>query len=117
MVLDFKLRFQSHIRATIYKARRGIGIIWYLSKYVSRYVLNQVYKRYVWPHLDYGDIIYHRYDPGMSLNITKWLKQTQYQAALAVIVAWKGTIRQKLYNDKAGKAHIIEGGTDDFFST
>ena len=38
---------------------------------VSRSVLDQVYKLYVRPHLDYDDIIYHRYDPEMILNVTK----------------------------------------------
>ena len=47
MVLDCKLSFQSHIRETIYKARRGKGIIGNLSKYVSRHVLDQVYKLYI----------------------------------------------------------------------
>ena len=36
MILDSKLNFRSHIREAIVKARRGIRIIHYLSKYVSR---------------------------------------------------------------------------------
>ena len=36
MMLDFKLNFKSHIREAIVKARRGIGIIRFLFKYVSR---------------------------------------------------------------------------------
>ena len=55
MILDSKLNFQSHIREAIIKARRGIGIIPFLSKYVSRDILDQIYKLYVRPHLDYGD--------------------------------------------------------------
>ena len=43
MTLDNKLGFQSHIREAILKARRGIGMIKYLSKYISREVLDQVY--------------------------------------------------------------------------
>ena len=84
MILDHKLDFQSHIREVILKARRGIGLIKYLSKYVSGEVLDQVYKLYIRPHLDYGDIIYHRFDPEMHLEITKKLEQVQYSAALAV---------------------------------
>ena len=83
IVLDSKLNFQSHAREAILKARRGIGIIRHISKYVSRNVLDQIYKLYVRSHLDYGDIIYHRYDQDMRLNITKRLEQTQYHAALA----------------------------------
>ena len=84
LILDSKLNFKSHIRQAILKARRGIGMIKYLSKYVSRDVLDQVYKLYVRPHLDYGDIVYHRHDPEMMLSLTKRIEQTQYSAALAV---------------------------------
>ena len=62
LILDSKLNFKSHIREAIVKARRGIGLLKYLSKYVSREVLGQIYKLYVRPHLDYGDIIYHKHD-------------------------------------------------------
>ena len=99
LILDSKLNFQSHIREAIMKARRGIGIIRYLSRYVSRDILDQVYKLYVRPHMDYGDIIYHRFDPNMSLDLTRKLEQTQYSAALAVTGAWTGTNRQRLYEE------------------
>ena len=99
MILDSKLDFQSHIKAAIQKARRGIGMIRYLSKYVSRDILDQIYKLYVRPHLDYGDIIYHKYDPQMRLNFTQRLEQTQYSAALAVAGAWRGTSRERLYRE------------------
>ena len=75
MILDSKLTFFSHIKEAIAKARRGIGIIRFLSKYMSRDVLDQIYKLYVRPHLDYSDIIYHKYDLGFKLEFTKWLEQ------------------------------------------
>ena len=99
MILDSKLDFQSHIKEAIQKARRGIGIIKFLSKYVSRDVLDQIYKLYVRPHLDYGDIFYHKYDPQMHLNFTHRLERTQYCAALAVTGAWRGTRRERLYQE------------------
>ena len=63
----------------------------YLSKYASREVLDQIYKLYVRPHLDYGDIIYHKYDPEKQLNFTEQLEKMQCKAALADSGAWKGT--------------------------
>ena len=84
MILDSKLDFQSHVREAIVKARRGIGMIRFLSRYVSREVLDVIYKLHVRPHLDYGDIIYHKYDPEMGLTLTQKLERTQYLAALAV---------------------------------
>ena len=99
MILDDSLNFKSHVKEAIVKARRGIGLVRYLSKYVSKHVLNQIYKLYVRPHLDYGDIVYHKYDPEMRQDITKRLEQTQYSAALAVTGAWRGTSRQRLLEE------------------
>ena len=99
VILDSKLDFQTHTRQAILKARRGIGMIRYLSKYASRNVLYQIYKLYVRPHLDYGEIIYHQYDPEMRSHFTQALEQTQYSADLAVTGAWRGTSRQNLYNE------------------
>ena len=99
LILDSQLNFKSHIRQAISKARRGIGMIKYLSKYVSRDVLDQIYKLYVRPRLDYGDIIYHRHGPEKIQNFTTRLEQTQYSAALAVTGAWRGSNRQKLYKE------------------
>ena len=43
--------------------------------------------------------IYHKYDPDLRLDLTKRLEQTQYSAALAVTGAWRGTSRQRLFNE------------------
>ena len=44
MQLDSELNFLSHIKEAIGKARRDIGMIRFLSKYVDRDVLYQIYK-------------------------------------------------------------------------
>ena len=71
MILDCKLNFQSHIREAIIKESRGIGIVRFLSKYVSRDHLGQIYYLYVRPHLDFGDIIDHKCDPEFKLDFTR----------------------------------------------
>ena len=58
-----------------------------------------MYKLHVRLHLDYGDIIYHKYDSHMVLDFTKKLEATQYAAALAVSGPWRGTNRDKLYEE------------------
>ena len=98
MILDSCLNVNSHLREKIISARRGTGVICYLSKCVSHDVLDQMYKLYVRPHLDYGDIMYHKHDPDIKLDFTKNIESTQYSAALAVSGAWHGTSRQKLYD-------------------
>ena len=66
---------------------------------MSRDVLDEIYKLYVRPHLGYGDIIYHKYDPEFKLDFTKNLESTQYSAAVAVSGAWRGTDADKLYEE------------------
>ena len=59
IVLDSKLSFSAHIKSPISKTRKGIGLLKYLSKYLPRHTLNELYKLYVRLHLDYRDVIYH----------------------------------------------------------
>ena len=67
----------------------------YLSKYVSRKVLDLSYKLYVRPHLDYGDVIYHN----QRKDLMNLVEQVQYKAALIVSGCWQGTSREKLYDE------------------
>ena len=94
-----KLTFDKHIQASITKARKEIGVIRFMSKYLQRNVLDQLYKLYVRPHLDYCDVIYHKHDPTLKLQFTKTLESVQYSAALAVSGAWKGTNMYRLYEE------------------
>ena len=61
-------------------------------KYVSRNVLDQMYKLYVRPHIDYGDVIYH----DQSMPLSRKLESAQDKAALAVSGAWKGKNKDRL---------------------
>ena len=58
-----------------------------------------MYKLYVRPGLDYGDIIYHKVDPELSLDFTKKLETTPYSAALAVSGVWRVTSKCKLHEE------------------
>ena len=57
LTLDPKLTFDHHIREKTLKANKGIGIITRLRAYLPRTSLLTIYKAFVRPHLDYGDII------------------------------------------------------------
>ena len=104
IVLDSKLSFSAHIRGAISKTRKGIGLLKCLSKYLPRQSLNELYKLYVRPHLDYGDVLYHNpakvceFSNNIILpHLMEKLKSVQYSAALAVTGAWRGSSREKLY--------------------
>ena len=99
LILDSKLSFSKHLSVKIATARKGIGIIKYLSSYVPITTLSQIYKMYVRPHLDYCDIIYH-IPSSINLNVAmKRVESTQYQAGLAVSGAWKGSSTIKVYKE------------------
>ena len=59
ITLDTNLSFLPHINSAISRARKGIGLLKYLSNYLPRHTLNDLYKLYVRSHLHYGDVIYH----------------------------------------------------------
>jgi len=95
LILDETLTFAEHVQEASLKAKRSIEIIHFLSRYVPRNVLDQMYKLYVRPHLDYGDVTYHE----QSMSHSRKLESTQYKAALAVSGAWKGTSMERLLEE------------------
>ena len=104
IILDGKLLLTKHISEKVAKARKGIGIIRHLSFHVPLDVLDQLYKLFVRPLLDYCDIIYYvpantnPFNSSISLKYSmQSIESTQYQAALAVSGAWEGSNTPKLY--------------------
>ena len=95
VILDQRLNFRLHIQEKIKKANKGLGLLKFLSRFTTRPVLDKMYKTFVRPHLDYGDIIYHdQLKDSMTL-----LESVQYQAALIENGCWKGSNRIKVYSD------------------
>ena len=95
MILDKKLSFNHHLKEKIAKANKGIGMITRLYTYLPRHTLINIYKAFVRPHLDYGDIIY---DNPIESFCNK-IESVQYNAALAITRAIRGTSRGKLYQE------------------
>ena len=91
--LDSHLNFAKHNREAILKASKGINLLKYLSKFVSRKVLDMCYKLYFRPHLDYGDVIYHN----QRIDLMNLTEQVQYKAELIVSDCWQGTNRERLH--------------------
>ena len=52
IILDSKLSFSTRIKFAISETRKGISLLKYLTNYLPRDTLNEVYKLYVRPHLD-----------------------------------------------------------------
>ena len=58
-IYDSHVSFASHTDEKLKEAPKGLGIIKTLSRYLSVKTLDQIYKMYVRPHLDFRDVIYH----------------------------------------------------------
>ena len=96
MHLDEKLNFQTHIKEKIAKASKVIGIIRKLAQVLPRESLITIYKSFVRPHIDYGDIIYDQPNNDSFCNM---IEIVQYNAALAITGAIKGTSQLKIYKE------------------
>ena len=102
LILDSKLTFIEHVNEKIKVAKRFIGILKYLNNYLPLKTLSQIYKMYVRPHLDYGDVIYHIphsqsiFDSSISLHpLMEKVERVQYYAAKAITGYWRGSNRYK----------------------
>ena len=59
LILNSSLSFEKHLNGKIIKAKKNLGIIKHLSRFLPLNTLDQMYKALVCSHLDYCDIIYH----------------------------------------------------------
>ena len=105
-ILQPGFSFEKHLNEKIIKAKKNIGLLKHLSKFLPLKTLDQMYKTLVRSHIDYCDVIYHIpsiiHQPplGMTLNsLMEKVEKIQYQAALAITGAWQGSSRSKLYDE------------------
>ena len=96
LVLDKRLVFHHHLNEKISKATKGISLIKRLHRYLPRKSLLCIYKSFVRPHLDYADVIY---DQPHSDRFCNKIESIQYNAALVITGAIKGTCRERLYQE------------------
>ena len=96
LILDKKLSFRDHLNEKIQKANKGIGLIKRLYPLVPRKSLLNIYKSFIRPHLDYGDIIYDQPNNNSFCNM---IESVQYNACLAITGAIKKSSRERLYQE------------------
>ena len=76
----------------ISKANKGLGVTKRLHKFLPR-ASHNIYRTFVRPHLDYGYIIY---DNSSNATFSQMIETIQYNAALAITGAIRGTFREKI---------------------
>ena len=63
---------------------------------LPRSFLLTIYKSFVRPHLDYGDVIYNQ---SINSSLSDDIESVQYNAVLEITGAIKGTSKEKLYQE------------------
>ena len=58
IILDSKLTFENYLKMVTTKINKTIGILRKLQNLLTRTALITIYKAFVKPHLDYGNILY-----------------------------------------------------------
>ena len=96
LFLDEKLSFLEHIDLKIKKATVGVNLMRKLNLLLPRSPLLSVYKCFIRPHLDYGDVIYDQ--PNLS-SLANKIESVQYNAALAITGTIRRTSTEKLYQE------------------
>ena len=96
MLLDSRLNLNEHVQSKTNKCYKIIGLIKKLSIHLPREALLRIYKSFVRPNLDYGDIIF---DKPNNESFKSRIESIQYKACVAITGAIQGTSRERLYRE------------------
>ena len=101
MILDTKLDFSLHLKNVQNKVNKTIGLFCKLQNTLPWTSLITIFKSFIRPYLDYGDVIYDR---AYNTSLHQTIESIQYNAALAITGAARGTSREKLYQELGFKS-------------
>ena len=87
IILDTRLSFEKDLETVQCKINKTISLVRKLGNLLSKIALIMLYKAFVCPKLDYGDILYDH----------QQLESLQCDAGLAITEAIIGSSREKLY--------------------
>ena len=96
LFLDEKLTFKHNIDNTLCKVNKGIAVIKKLRHVLPRKSLLTIYKLFLRPLINHGDIIY---DQPHNSSFCEKLESAQYKATLAITGAIQGTSREKIFQE------------------
>ena len=96
MILDSKLSYENHLQSVFSTVNKTIGLLRKFQPTLPRKFLVTIYKSFIRPHFDYGDVIYDRaYNESLHQNF----ESLQYSAAIAITRAIRETSSEKLFQE------------------
>ena len=99
MFLDSKLNVSEHLKTIFQKTNKTLVLLRKLKTLLLRAPLITIYKSFIRPHLDYGDMIY---DQTFNMSFQQKMETIQCNAALAITGAIRGSSGQKLRKIRLG---------------
>ena len=79
--LDTKLDLQEHLKSIFSKINKTIDLLRKLHHILPRSPWLTIYKYFIRPHLDYGDVIY---DQAYNASLHQKLNSIRYNSTLAI---------------------------------
>ena len=99
LLLDEKLHFSELIIEKLKKVTKSINLLRKLNLTLPRSCLLIIYKSFIRPHLDYGPHLDIVYDQPNKSSLSEKIESLQYNAALVITGAIKGSSKEKLYQE------------------
>ena len=96
IILDNRLSFANFLKMVLNKVNKTVGLLRKIHNILPRPALLTIYKGFIRPHLDYGDIIYEQV---YNTSFHQKIELLQYNACLAIARTIKDTSREKLYEE------------------
>ena len=94
--LDKKLNFEEYLNKFESKVNKTIGIIRKLQNVLPQSAPFTIYKSFIRPHLDYGDIVY---DKTFNVSFHAKLESLQYNATLAITRTIRESSTENIYDE------------------
>ena len=96
IILDSNLSYEHHIKYIFKKVNKRIGLLRKFQLILARHSLITIYKTFIRPHLDYGDVIY---DHAFNESFHQRLESIQCNAVIETTGTIRGTSSEKLFQE------------------
>ena len=90
------ISYEHHLKFALNKVQKTIRLLRKFQQFFSRQSLITIYKSFIPPHLDYGNIAY---DQAFNESFHKNLASIRYNAAMAITGAIRRTSSQKFFQE------------------
>ena len=88
---QIKLTFEEDVNNVLAKVNKAVGLLCKFRNLLPKTALITIYKVFIRPHLDYGDVLY---DQAFNKSFKEKLESIQYNACLALTGAIRGTSKK-----------------------